>query len=63
VISGRDGVFSVVVTAFGAVCFVGGRMGDVSMRDPLAIAVVLAMIVGWLAALWFGSAQGKRGGE
>lgn len=52
--------YVLIVTAFGVVCFLGGRFGDVSMREPKALLVLLGMIAGWLTLVSFGHDLNRR---
>jgi hypothetical protein len=43
--------FLLLVCAMAASWFIGGRMGDVSLRDPTGLAVMVAMLGTFFAVL------------
>ncbi len=47
----RQPLFTLGLTAFGALCFIAGRLGDLTMRSPVAMLTVLGMVGLWLGLL------------
>lgn len=49
--------FFLAVVVFGGSAFIGGKLGDRSMREPAVLAVAAVLMVSLGAVLWWGDRQ------
>lgn len=59
----RSSRLFVATVALGLFAFLGGRMAERSIREPLVLLDAFAMIAAFLAVLWFGSSSSRREGD
>lgn len=55
----RGSLLTSFLLLFGGAAFEGGRLADVSMRDPAAFATMCLLIVSFLAVLILASPLGR----
>lgn len=53
----------VATVALGLFAFLGGRMAERSIREPLVLLDAVGMIVAFMAVLWFGTSSSRREGD